>query len=904
MKYSFLFLFGSFFINQLYAQNPENDLQVTNELLGDNITPPDSVAPLNVIQNVGDTTVSNPSDTTKAETKKGDIETTINYSARDSINFSVNSKIVKLYGNAKIKYGAIELEADFITIDYTNNVLSASGKRDSLGQRIGYPIFKNGPEVYETKDITYNFKTGRARITEVVTKQGEGFLHGETVYKNSKNELFSIDNSYTTCSLEHPHYRIRAKRTKAIPNDKVISGPANLEINDVPTPLWLPFAMFPAKNEASSGVIIPSYGEESRRGFFMRGAGYFFDVSDYFKTAVTGDLYSKGGHGVNINSAYKKRYAYNGNLNFSYTQIRLSDLVEDQSTQNDFRLTLNHSPQSKGNSRFSASINAATSTYNQNNFIGVNGDPNNSRFDNTTRQLSSSVNYSKSFGTSPFSLGVSARHNQDVRTREVDLLLPSVSLNMGNVYPLKGLLGTSGGWTDKLNIKYSLTGTNQVTNNLGKISKADITQDSIAPFDFDNLGTFFKNSKKGIKHSLPLSTSFKMLKHFTATPSVSYDELWYFEKLIWDLDSTGRKAIIVDTLDGFNRVSTYSVGTSLSTRVYGTYFFKKGNIQAIRHVMNPNISFNYTPDFSAEKFGYYQHLITEEGTEILKSRHEGFVYGGPGQGESASIGLSLNNTLEMKVKSKNDSTNQSTKVPLLNNFGISTSYNLVADAFKLSNISLRANTSLFKNKLNVNFSSTIDPYVYVLDSITKNSKNENVVYQRRIDRYAWDNGDGLGQISSATLSLNTNLNPKGRNKDNTTNEVIQGSNLNDADKDYLLNNPDSYVDFNIPWSIRLGYNFNITRVGFNESEIKQTLTFSGDLSLTEKWKITYRSGYDFDKNDFTTTSLGLTRDLHCWQMDFNWTPFGTFQSYGFSIHVKSSLLQDLKIDRNRSFNDL
>jgi hypothetical protein len=901
VKYSFLFFFGSFFINQLYAQNPENKLQVTNELLGDHLAASDSIPPTALA--VSDSTTSNPIDSTKVESKKGDIETTVNYSARDSINFSVDSKIVKLYGNAKIKYGAIELEADFIIIDYANNTLKASGKRDSLGQRIGYPIFKNGAEVYETKDITYNFKTGRARISEVVTKQGEGFLHGETVYKNSKNELFSIDNSYTTCSLEHPHYRIRAKRTKAIPNDKVISGPANLEINDVPTPLWIPFAMFPAKNEASSGVIIPSYGEESRRGFFMRGAGYFFDVSDHFKTALTGDLYSKGGHGITVNSSYKKRYAYNGNLNFSYTQIRLSDLIEDESKQNDFRLTLSHNPESKGNSRFSANVNAATSTYNQNNFLGVNGDPNNSRLDNTTRQLSSSVNYSKTFGTSPFTLGVSARHNQDVKSRQVDLLLPSVSLNMGNVYPLKGKIGNAG-WIDKLNVRYSLTGTNQLTNNLGKISLEDPTQDSIAPFDFDNLGTFFNNSKKGFKHTLPLSTSFKMLKYFTATPSISYDELWYFEKLVWGLDpEKPTTAVVIDTLDGFNRISTYSMGTSVSTRIYGTHFFKKGNVQAIRHVMNPNISFNYKPDFSTKKYDYYQTLITEDGTEILKSRHQGFVYGGPSQGESASIGLSINNTLEMKVKSKKDTTVQSTKVSLLNNFGISSSYNLVAEEFKLSNINLTANTSLFKNKLTVNFSGTIDPYVYILDSITKDSNNENVIHQRRIDRYAWDNGNGIGQISSATISLNTNLNPKGRDKDNTTNKVIQGSKLNQADKDYLINNPDSYVDFNIPWSLRIGYNFNISKVGFNESEIKQTLTFSGDLSLTEKWKVTFRSGYDFDKNDFTTTQLGLTRDLHCWQMDFNWTPFGTFQSYGFSIHVKSSLLQDLKIDRNRSFND-
>ncbi len=832
---------------------------------------------------------------------KGDIETTINYSAKDSINFSVDSKIVKLYGDAKIKYGGIELEAENITINYGENTLSAQGQTDSTGRRVGYPVFKNGTEVYETKDIVYNFKTGRAKISQVVTQQGEGFLHSETVYKNAKDELFSISNSYTTCNLADPHYRIRARKTKAIPNDKIVAGPANLEINDVPTPLWIPFGMFPSKNEASSGVIIPSYGEESRRGFFIRGGGYFFDVSDYFKATVTGDLYSKGGHGINYNSVYRKRYSFGGNVNFSYTQIRLSDQVEDESKQNDFRLTWSHNPESKGNSRFNASINAATSTYNQNNFLGVNGDPNNARFDNITRQLSSNVAYTKTFGNSPFTLGVSARHNQDIQTREVDLLLPSLTLNMGNIYPLASSSGSSAGWMEKLNLRYTMAGTNQVTNNVGSIG-VDPTQDSIAPFDFNNFSTFLKDARRGIRHTIPISTSFRVLKHFTASPSLSYDEIWYFEKLQWALDEENQP-FVSDTLNGFNRVSTYSFGTGLNTRLYGTYFFKKGNVQAIRHVMNPNISFTYTPDFSREKFGYYQTLVTEEGEEILQSRYQGFVYGSPGQGESAAIGLSINNTLEMKVKSKSDTTKQSRKIPLLNNFGLNTSYNVIAEEFKLSNIGIRANTAVFNNKLTINFTGSIDPYTYILDSITIKDNGESDVFDRRIDRFAWTSGNGLGQLSRATIAIGTNLNPKARKNEKDTNEKIRDSNLNEADKDFLINNPDSYVDFNIPWSLRVNYSLNYSKTGFQESNTTQTLRFSGDLSLTEKWKVTYNSGYDFENKDFTVTRIGIVRDLHCWQMDFNWTPFGRLQSYGFSIHVKSSLLQDLKLDRNRSFFD-
>ncbi len=908
LRCGFLAAFFWFFITNVSAQTLEKNINVGKEILGQKPTLKDTTIN-NDSTEVAATNIGQESDTTtSSQQPRSDIETTINYSARDSINFSIDGKIVRLYGDAKIDYGAIDLEADQITIDYNNNTLTANGKVDSLGKKIGYPIFKNGAEVYETKDIVYNYKTGRARISEVVTQQGEGYLHGETVFKNSENELFSIDNSYTTCNLAHPHFRIRAKRTKAIPDDKIVAGPFNLEINDVPTPLGFPFGMFPAKNEASSGIIVPSYGEERRRGFFLRGGGYFFDISDYVKLAVRGDLYSKGGYGVDITAPYKKRYAYNGNFSFNFTQLRLSDNIEDlDQKQNDFRLNWNHTPQTKGTSRFSASINAATSTYNQNNFLGLSqdpGDPNSNRLNNLTRKLSSNVSYSKTFPNSPFSLGLSARHNQDVRTKEIDILLPSLSFNMANIYPFRGKSSSGNSWVDKISVRYTLAGTNDLTNNLGRIG-SDATQDSIAPFDFDNFGTFLKNSRKGFRHQIPLATSFKMLKHFTVSPSVNYEEKWYFEKLDWGIDPDNpNRAIVVDTLSGFNRVYTYGSSISMNTRLYGTHFFKEGSkIQAIRHVMNPSVSFSYQPDFSAEKFGYYQRLVTENGDELLQNRYQGSVYGGPGIGESGSIGLSINNSLEMKIRSEDDTVKQSKKVPILNNFGISSSYNVVADSFNLSNISLRANTSVLNNKLNINFNGTVDPYVYILDSTGVNNRDETIFYQRRIDRYAWNNGDGLGQISSATIALSTNLSPKGRQNDQNTRDRINNSDLNDSEKDFLISNPDAYVDFSIPWSLRINYNVNYTKRGFQDPEITQTLRFNGDLSLSDKWKITYNSGYDFENKEFTLTRFGITRDLHCWTMNVSWTPFGRYESYSFTIRVKSSLLQDLKIDRNRSFLD-
>ena len=570
------------------AQNPENNLIQPKGLLGDSLIVQDTTFV------AADTTLAE-ADTLVAP--KGDIETTINYSANDSIKFGVHNKTVYLYGGAQIDYGIIKLEAHEIELDWTTNTVTARGFTDSLGNDFGMPVFHNGQEVYVTKGMKYNFETGRAMISEVVTKQGEGYIHGKEVFKNEDDELFSLDNSYTTCNLEHPHFRIRSKRTKAIPNDKIISGPFHLEINDVPTPLGFPFGMFPSKNESSSGVVVPSYGEERRRGFFLKNGGYFFDISEYVKMNLTGDIYSKGGMGARMQTNYKKRYAYTGNLNFNYTKLKLSTDIENEDVSNDFRLNWSHSPQSKRNSRFSASVSAATSTYNTNNNLDVN--------QNINRKLNSSINYSKTFQGTPFSMGLNMTHNQDVGTNQVDLTLPDLSVNMENVYPFRKKNGSSSTWYEKMAVRWSLDGTNKMTNDLGRIG-SDATTDSIAPFNFETLPTLLKNSKKGFKHSIPISTSVKLLKYFTLSPSINYTERWYFEKLNWEYDSAQKKAVAVDTINGFNRVYDYSLGAGIGTRIYGTYHFKKGNLKAIRHVINPTLSFNYSPDFADPKFGYYQ----------------------------------------------------------------------------------------------------------------------------------------------------------------------------------------------------------------------------------------------------------------------------------------------------------
>ncbi|HMG92311.1 MAG TPA: putative LPS assembly protein LptD [Chryseolinea sp.] len=843
-------------------------------------------------------TLKRPSDSTVVQPPpKGDIETTINYSARDSIRASVDGKMIWLYGEAKIVYGEIELEADEIVIDYGKSELTAHGTRDSLGQRVGYPIFKNGAELYETKDIVYNFKTKRARISEVVTTIGDAYLHGDVVYKNEKGELLSLRNSYTTCNLEHPHYEIKATKTKAIPNDKIVAGPFYMQFNQIPLPIGFLFGMFPSPKKSASGIIVPSYGEEKRRGFNLRNGGYFFDISEYMKLALTADIYSKGGHALYVNSNYMKRYKYNGSVNFAYSKNPDGDdKIETTNFQKDYRITWSHSPQSKGSGRFSASVNAATATFNQNNNLsyGTSGDIyNNSNLNNTTAKLSSNVSYSKRFIGTPLSLGLNLSHNQDLNTKVVDLLLPNLSLNMANIYPFQSKKGKTGP-LDNFSIAYTMNAVNRVTNNLGRLTPT-ATKDSIADFSFSNFSTFFADGKKGMRHNIPTSFSLKLLRYLTMSPSFNYEEKWYGEQLTWEYVNNVLES---DTAKGFHRIANYSVSVGLTTRFYGMYHMKNKakNVKAIRHIINPSISFGYTPDFRKNP-DYFQEMINPTDEKVFyQDRFLGSVYGGSTPGKSGSIGFGIGNNLEMKVQKPADSVAR--KVMLLNNLSLSSSYNIIADEFKLAPIGISANTNILDNLLNINVGATLDPYT-ILVTGDEASKNRQ---EQRIDELAWKSGN-VGRITNASLAMSTNLNPKARSKETSSREKISKSDLPEQEKQFLLENPDAYVDFDIPWSMNINYTLGYSHPVNVPESITSTINMSGDVSISAAWKVTFSTGFHFEEGEFTQTNLGIARDLHCWTMRLNWTPFGRFQQYNFTINVKSSVLQDLKLERRKPFFD-
>jgi len=832
----------------------------------------------------------------------GDIETTIQYEAKDSIQMDVANQIVNLYGEAHITYGEIELTADQIEINYLTHIITAKGTTDSLGNDIGKPVFKDGDETYETDDMKYNFESKKAIIDGVVTQQGEAVMQGVKVFKNQRDELYISHAKYTTCNLKEPHFHIESSKLKVIPNNKVVSGPFHIKVNDIPTPIGLPFGMFPVPKKKVSGVIFPTYGEEKRRGFFLKNGGYYFALNDYIDLTLLGEIYSKGSWGLNAATKYNKRYAYTGNFNMRYNNQK--GLNEGDSTViNDFWINWSHSPQTKGTARFSASVSAGTSSYNQNN-------PTYQDLTNTLNQdFNSSINFSKTFRGTPFSMSASSRLQQNVNTGLMNLLLPELALNMSRIYPFKFGATSAKNWIQKISFSWNMNSTNRATNNrigtpgfpvYGYVPE----NDTIVPLSELGLKGLWDRAQNGIRHQIPVSTSMNIFKFITFSPSFNYSELWYFKELNYQwIDEAA--AVKVDTISKFSRANQYSASGSFNTRLYGTLNFKGEKIQAIRHVMIPSASMSFSPDFSDEKYGYYQDVqIDTLGNTRRLSKYQGFVYGTPSAGRSATASFSLSNNLEMKVKTKKDTTDQARKVVLLDNFSLNTSYNFLADSFQLSTIRIAARTKIFNKKLDISFNSTVDPYIYDLDSIYFTSNGDRRVAQRKRDIFAWDVGRGLGQVTQATLALSMSLNPKAREKNNQTEEELGPlTPEEEMELEFIKNNPELYVDFNIPWDLRFNYNISYRKRGFEEADIVQALTFSGSITLTEKWNMSFNSGFDFEKLEFTQTNFNISRDLHCWQMNFTYIPFGRYQSYNLSINAKSSLLQDLKVNKQRSWFD-
>ncbi|SFU16044.1 hypothetical protein SAMN04489724_4504 [Algoriphagus locisalis] len=904
----FLFCFFGLLIVPLLAtaQDPVRKAEEKPLTLPDTLMPPlRDLINLDTIPNPSDTLAL--SDSTKIM-PSSDITTDITYYGEDSIVSDFTENKVYLHKQAWFEYGTMRLEADLIIIDWKNSELYASGVTDSLGNITGNPFFKDGNSSYEIrKEMKYNFKTQKAIIKDVVTEQQDGILRGETIKKTQDGSVYLANGYYSTCTLTTPHYHVAANKIKSVEGGQVVAGPFNLYFNGIPTPLGLPFGILPnTPEEKASGLIFPSYGQEQKRGLYLRDLGYYFAINDYIHARVTGDIYSNGGWGLKSQAVYKKRYRFAGSFNIDFQKFRSPETELNPVDYNTFRIQWSHNPETRGNSRFSATVNAGSTSY-FNNIVNPNNFTN-----NVTSDLSSTITYSKTFTGTPFSFGASMRHSQSVQTGEVQLTLPSMNLSMNRQSPFKNMNFEP---LKNLNIGYTFDLQNSITNKVTQEFGVDpdlvdnTEEPELVPFTPSNFGYLLQNANNGARNRVPLNSSFRLFKYFTATTSFDLTELWYLKRINYFYNPAEER---VDKImeDGFHRVTSYSTSFAMNTNIYGFFNFKKGKIQTIRQHIQPTLSFNFSPDFSDPSLGYFQEVqINNEGDTRLFDRYQGFSYGGARLGESRSMAFSIRNVLEAKVLDKNDSTeeNATKKIPILENIDLNSSYNFAADSFNLAPIRISARTSFFDRKLSVNMSTSLDPYA---TGRFINSSGAEVT--RSINEYAWKSGQGIGTIRTASLNMNASINPSnaqnpGEVKDELTSEFMQqGGVMNEfveSEINRIATDPSQYIDWDIPWNMSFGYVLAYSNQVSGTKRITQTVSVRGDFKLSEKWAVNFNTGFDAQTKKLTQTMVGIARDLHCWQMNVNWVPFGAFTSYNIDIRVKSTILQDLKVSRRRSFFD-
>lgn len=790
------------------------------------------------------------------------LKSKVKYHAKDSIRVNIEDQITYLYGNATVDYEELHLEAERITIDMSKKELFAEGVKDSTGKEYGTPNFSQGDQKFKSNNIHYNFSTKKGKIGYVITQEGQGYIHGDVVKKDPENNFFIKHGQYTTCDLDTPHFAITSNKLKVISKNKIVTGPAYLTVEQIPTPILIPFGFFPNKPGRSSGIIIPTFGESTDRGFYFQHMGYYLGINDYVDAELTTDLYTKGSYTIDLQSQYRKRYKYSGRVFLSYAYSVVSEKeLPDYNVTKDFKINWTHASDQKAhpNSTFSAQVNAGSNNYYQNTISSLNNF--------LTNTFQSSINYSYVFPNKPMNLSASVSHSQNTISHDVHVTVPDLSYNISRINPFKRKI--SGGqqkWYEKIGTSIALKTTNYIDTKDSLLFNEDIAS----------------KLKNGMQISAPISTSFNILKYFNFSPSISLTERLYLKTTQYEWNDAGKK---IDTLT-VNKPATaydYSVSAGLSTRIYGMYQFLRGPVSAIRHVMTPSVAFTYRPDFGQAKFGYYKTLIVDTtGRTRQYSIFQNSVYGGPSAGKFGNISFGLDNNLEMKVRTNSDTGEVFKKIKLLESFRISGDYNLMADSMKLGTFALAARTTLF-DKVSINYSAGLDPYAY---------DTSNIDY----DRYQYDVNNHLLRVTHQSISANFSLN------NTTPKENINGK-FNQDELDYINSHPEEYIDFNVPYNLSVSYSLDQRKTGGLPTKTSQSASFSGDLSLTKSWKITFNSWYNITEGKFTSFSTSIYRDLHCWEMRFYWVPFGGQETYNFQINVKASILQDLKLIKKKDFYD-
>lgn len=827
------------------------------------------------------------------------LKSIVKATAEDSSHTDRKNKLSYLWGRAHVTYEDFELDAEYIRIDEQKHLIFARGAIDPRTKRyIGRPLSKSKDEKPVASDsLMFNYDTKKGKVWNPATQQDGNYISGGVSKVLKNDEVAYKDVIFSTCDLPFPDTHFGIVITKGIGQKKrIISGPAYLEIEGVPLPFAIPFGFFPKPNTRTSGVILPTFGEDQRLGFYLRNLGYYVGFNDNLDATFMGTIYSKGSYELSVNSRYLKRYKYGGNLTLSYGSHNYG-LVGDP-PRRDFNISWSHAqdPNANPGTTFSASVNAGTSSFYQNS----PGQNNYNLQALTQNNLRSSINYGRTWVGTPFNLNVSLGHSQDLTAKTITLELPTVSFNMATISPFdsKDRLGEQK-WFQKINVGYSLV----ATNKLNAIPESQLFSQN----------TLTKRLQNGFQHTIPVSLNLNVLKYFQFNTGANYVERWYFQTIRKSFDRgsvNGSLTPITDTVGGFARAGEYSLNAGISTKVYSTIHFKKGNLTDIRTTSTPSFSFSYRPDFGDPSYGYYRTAVSSASvpypyTAQRYSIFEQSVYGGPSTGKQAGIGFSLDNTIEAKLKPKStDTSGTSRKIPILQGLTISSFYNFAADSLKLSTISLSGHTSVLNQKVNINFNGLFDPYeTQVRDSISGNVVRN---YVRRVNRLSLRDGK-FPMLSNFSLSMSASLNPatfRPKQPGNNAIGTIAAMSPDQAQRLALINSdPSAYIDFNVPWNLSINYSFSYQN-NVTSTTSSNTMMLSGDVSLTAKWKIQYNTTYDLKARQLSSaTSFAIYRDLHCWDLSIQWLPFGFYKSYNVTLKVKASILQDLKLSKRNDYTN-
>ena len=839
--------------------------------------------------------------------KKEAIDAPVFYECTDSMVWSRSGNAF-LYGSGKVTYDKVELTAEIISMNMDSSVVHASGRIDTTGMAIGLPIFVDGDTPYESDRVSYNFKSKRGFISNVYTQQGDGFIMGGKAKKDSTNTFYSQGGKYTTCDAEHPHFYISLTRAKVRPKKDVVSGPLYLVVEDVPLPLALPFGYFPFTSSYSSGFIMPTYGDETERGFYLRNGGYYFAISDKMDLRLTGEIFTKGSWGIGAASTYAKRYKFSGSFDFSYLVTKTGEKgLPDYAVGKNFRIQWSHrqDPKARPNTNFSASVNFATSSYERSNLNSLYNPILNSQSVRT-----SSVSYSHTFPEIGLTLSATMNISQNVQDSTLSLTLPSLNVSLSKKYPFrrKKRAGDER-WYEKISLSYSGQMSNSISTKEDKVFKSNLIEDW----------------RNGFKHNIPVSATFQLFDFINITPSFNYTERWYFKKVNQEWDYA-TNSVVRDTVHGFHRIYDYNMSISANTTLYGFYkpagFLRNSRIHTVRHVFKPSVSFTYSPDFGDYDYGYYDsYVYTDEAGEVHTveySPYQNSLYGIPGKGKTGNISFSVSNNIEMKWRTENDSLR---KISIIDELGASLSYNLAAKTRPWSNLSTRLRLKLTKN-YTFSLNATWATYAYTFN------KNGQVVVG---DRTEWSYGrfgrfQGMSQNLSYTFNNKTFINlykwlrSVGEEEEETEGEQQASAGEGENNSGSLRNSnskksrnaevdADGYMPFKFPWNFTVSYGIMMAENTAAKINVKtmrypykftQNLNFSGNIGISDNWRINFTSGYNFEYKKLTTTTMNISRDLHCFEMSCG-IVLSPYTSFNFSFRATSQMLADaLKFDKRSS----